>query len=381
MAVTKKPTRAELEDARVLSKRDRVRCGRCTTFSLREPSFRLHDHAQDHPNHAAEGARPPRGDEPAAPLPHAASRARHQAAFGRRPADRAFGWSLPDLRDAGSGEQVALSRGTARSSGSWRLNRGSLTRAIMIETLADSCGIRAFGFTLLHFIWQGAIIGLATAAVLSLLRRKAATIPVWRGLRGHDSDDHGGARDVDLRDASATCDECAVSSAASTPVARAGRGVFQASAKQARRSISVTEVAPGVVLVWLTGGCSSSRCGWPAFRWRSAGFDAVRRSRFPRLAGARGGNCPADLASRNNPARRSPPPSTSPLSSAGCGPWLSSQPALLRAFSLSIEAILARTGAHPPPRLSREHRPTRGGGAALLPPGGLVVIAAHHPRA
>ena len=44
----------------------------------------------------------------------------------------------------------------------------------MFETLAESPVTRAVGLALIHFVWQGAAIGLVTAWLVHALRRSSA---------------------------------------------------------------------------------------------------------------------------------------------------------------------------------------------------------------
>src|SRR5690242_19233193 len=45
-----------------------------------------------------------------------------------------------------------------------------------IERLLGEPAAQAIGWALLHFLWQGALVGILTAAVLALLRRGAADV-------------------------------------------------------------------------------------------------------------------------------------------------------------------------------------------------------------
>src|SRR3990170_469818 len=46
----------------------------------------------------------------------------------------------------------------------------------VVETLLSRPAAQAIGWALLHFIWQGALIGILTSIVLRLLRRSAADV-------------------------------------------------------------------------------------------------------------------------------------------------------------------------------------------------------------
>src|SRR5688500_10367745 len=45
-----------------------------------------------------------------------------------------------------------------------------------IESLVDAPLVEAIGWALLHFVWQGAVVGAVTAITLKLLRRSAADV-------------------------------------------------------------------------------------------------------------------------------------------------------------------------------------------------------------
>ena len=45
-----------------------------------------------------------------------------------------------------------------------------------IETILQQSAAQAVGWTLLHFIWQGALVGVLTAIALAMLRRSASDV-------------------------------------------------------------------------------------------------------------------------------------------------------------------------------------------------------------
>ena len=48
--------------------------------------------------------------------------------------------------------------------------------------------IHALGWTLLHFLWQGALIAVLLASALAFLRHAGSPVPVCRELRRDDAD-------------------------------------------------------------------------------------------------------------------------------------------------------------------------------------------------
>src|SRR5688572_8111119 len=132
-----------------------------------------------------------------------------------------------------------------------------------IETLIDTPLVEAIGWALLHFVWQGALVGAVTALTLRLLRRSPAdvryviaavslslmaTLPIVTGVQAY--------RALQIEPL-ASADRASVSS----PVADAATAVETDAAPPAQSSAPLAEAAlpqlerwmPLIVLGWMLG--------------------------------------------------------------------------------------------------------------------------------
>ena len=246
--------------------------------------------------------------------------------------------------------------------------------------------IEITGWTLLHFVWQGAILGLLIAGVLWIYRRRSASTryavasggllallaaPVVTG--------------AVLWQAARTVEP---SGSADRVAARAlGTGATSGHALVSRNSMDAVHARlaaalPGVVAIWLAGvSLLLVRMGgglWWVRRLHEAGF-AAPASRWQEVA--------ARLASRLGLQNAVRVVESRLVGTPTVVGWmrpiiLLPVAALANLTPAQVEADPgARAGPHPPPRLPREPAAVVGGDRPVLSPGRLVGLGANPGRA